>query len=56
MDSTTDIFATAVESDSQIRLTQLQKDKAVDHDLIHYDGIEWKFFDEDIEKLEALKK
>lgn len=56
MDSSTDIIATAVESDSQIRLTQKQKDKAVDDDIIHFDGIEWKFFDEDIEKLEALKK
>ena len=56
MDRTTDIIATAVESNSQIRLSQLQKDKAVDHDFVHFDGIEWKFFDEDIEKLEALKK
>ncbi len=56
MDNSTDIIATAVESDSKIRLTQTQKDRAVDEDLVHYDGIEWKFFDEDLEKLEALKK
>lgn len=56
MDSSTDIIATAVETDSKIRLTQIQKDKAVDEELVHFDGIEWKFFDEDIEKLEALKK
>lgn len=56
MDNSTDIIATAVESDSKIRLTIIQKNIAVDKELIHFDGIEWKYFDEDLEKLEELKK
>jgi len=56
MNITTDIVATAVESNSKIRLTIEQKNRAIDENIIHYNGVKWKFFDEDIGKLKRLKQ
>lgn len=55
VDHSTDIIALEAEyRDVQHRMTQAQKDKAVDLDLIHYDGINWLFFESDLDALKNL--
>lgn len=41
----------AVEGENLIHITDRQKDKLVDVDLIHYNGTQWLFFDEDKDKI-----
>lgn len=39
-----------------IELTEDQKNFAVDNELVHYDGTEWRFFIQDLPFIESLKK
>lgn len=39
-----------------IELTENQKNVAIDNDLIHYDGTQWRFFIQDLKLIESLKK
>lgn len=50
-----DIIALEAEyGDIKHRLTQEQKNKAVDLELIHFDGINWLFFESDLDALKEL--
>ena len=40
----------------KIELTETQKNKAVEDDLIHYDGLKWICFEQDLEKLKSITK
>lgn len=48
------IKANSVEQGLTVRMTEEQKDRLVDENLIHFDGVEWKFFDSDLEKVREL--
>jgi NOL1/NOP2/fmu family ribosome biogenesis protein len=51
------IIATGVENTKlKVELNEDQKNLAVDNDLIHHDGKEWKFFDDYLPLIESLKK
>lgn len=51
------IIATGVENSKlKVELTEDQKNIAVDNTLVHYDGKEWKFFDDYLPLIESLKK
>lgn len=46
--------AKSVEKGLVVRMTEEQKDKLVDKELVHFDGFEWKFFDTDLEKVREI--
>lgn len=54
-DRSNDIIALEAEyKDIKHRMTQSEKDRAVDLELIHFDGINWLFFESDLDALKNL--
>lgn len=48
------IKATSVEQGLVVRFNEDHKNKLVDEELIHFNGFEWKFFDDDLDKVREL--